>query len=81
MKEQIGWRGLVQHVGDEAPYWSAILPQIPRLVHGFLSEKTHDPLPLYLRRLMLETRQQTVLLAVIAAALVSIAAALLAGNF
>ena len=77
MKEQIGWRGLVRHVRDEAPYWSALVPQIPRLVHAFLSEKKNDPLPLYLRQLMLESRQQTALLALIAAALVSIAGLLL----
>ncbi len=81
MKEQIGWRGLVQHVRDEAPYWSTILPQIPRLVHGFLNEKNHDPLPQSMRQLMRETRQQTILLVVIAAALISIAALLMATIF
>jgi ubiquinone biosynthesis protein len=77
MKEQIGWRGLVRHVRDEAPYWSALVPQIPRLVHAFLSEKQNDRLPHYMRQLMVETRQQTALLAVMAAALVGIAAMLL----
>jgi ubiquinone biosynthesis protein len=74
MKEQIGWRGLVRHVQEEAPYWSALLPQIPRLVHRFLNEKSHDQLPTYMRQLMLESRQQTVLLAAIAVALLALVA-------
>ena len=44
MSEQIGWRGLVQHVRDEAPYWGTLLPQIPRLVHRFLNESANDRL-------------------------------------
>jgi ubiquinone biosynthesis protein len=77
MSEQMGWRGLVQHIRDEAPYWSALVPQLPRLVHRFLSENENDRVALYMRQLMLENRQQTTLLAVIAVALTLIAGLLL----
>ena len=77
MTEQIGWRGLVDHIRAEAPYWGTIVPQLPRLVHRFLAAKDHDTLPVYMRQLMLETRRQTMLLAAIAGALGAIAAALL----
>jgi len=77
MSEQIGWRGLVQHVKDEAPYWGTLLPQIPRLVHRFLNESANERLALYLRQLTLENRRQTALLATIAVALIAIAVALL----
>jgi ubiquinone biosynthesis protein len=77
MSEQIGWRGVIEHVRDEAPYWSALLPQIPRLVHRFLSDHDNDRLAPHMRRLMLETRRQTTLLATIAAALAVIAGLLL----
>jgi ubiquinone biosynthesis protein len=77
MAEQIGWRGLVRHISAEAPYWSALLPQIPRLVHRFLNEDDNDRLPHYMQQLMLENRRQSTLLAVIAVALVFIAGLLL----
>jgi ubiquinone biosynthesis protein len=38
MSEQIGWRSLVKNVREEAPRWSALLPQLPRLAHRALSE-------------------------------------------
>jgi ubiquinone biosynthesis protein len=77
MSEQVGWRGLVQHIREEAPYWSALMPQIPRLVHRFLNDDDSDRLPQYMRQLMAENRQQTTLLAVIAVALTLIAGLLL----
>jgi ubiquinone biosynthesis protein len=36
MKEQIGWRGWVENLKKEAPYWAKIAPQVPRLVHEAL---------------------------------------------
>jgi ubiquinone biosynthesis protein len=38
MNEQVGWRGFVRNLRQEAPYWAATLPQIPRLVHRALAE-------------------------------------------
>lgn len=38
MREQIGWQGLVRSVRQEAPFWAATLPQLPRLVHRALAE-------------------------------------------
>jgi len=38
MREQIGWRGFVRAVGQEAPFWAATLPQLPRLVHRALAD-------------------------------------------
>jgi ubiquinone biosynthesis protein len=67
----------VQHVRAEAPYWGTLLPQIPRLVHRFLNDSDNDRPAQYMRQLMLENRQQTTLLAIIAVALISIAGLLL----
>ncbi len=39
MAEQIGWRGLIRRIRQEAPYWSAILPQLPRLAHQALARQ------------------------------------------
>jgi ubiquinone biosynthesis protein len=38
MDRQVGWRGLVRSLRQEAPYWASTLPQIPRLVHRALAE-------------------------------------------
>jgi len=40
MSEQIGWRGLVRGMQNEAPNWATLLPQLPRLAHRAL---TDDP--------------------------------------
>ena len=37
MVEQIGWRGLVKHLRQEAPRWATLLPQLPRLAHQALA--------------------------------------------
>lgn len=39
MSEQIGWRGLVKELKNEAPHWAHTLPQLPRLMH----ERLHHP--------------------------------------
>ncbi|HWX04061.1 ubiquinone biosynthesis regulatory protein kinase UbiB [Collimonas sp.] len=33
MSEQMGWRGLLQHLKIEVPRYSKLLPQLPRLAH------------------------------------------------
>jgi ubiquinone biosynthesis protein len=38
MGEQLGWRGLLRTLRQEAPFWSATLPQLPRLAHRALAE-------------------------------------------
>lgn len=37
MQEQVGWRGFIKRVKIEAPQYSKLLPQLPRLVHQALS--------------------------------------------
>jgi ubiquinone biosynthesis protein len=37
MDEQIGWRGFVKTLKDEAPRYAHLLPELPRLVHQALS--------------------------------------------
>ena len=36
MNEQLGWRGLLHHLKKEGPQWTAMMPQLPRLVHRAL---------------------------------------------
>jgi ubiquinone biosynthesis protein len=44
MKEQIGVRGLINHLKNEAPQWAALLPQLPRLAHQALANPPHAQL-------------------------------------
>jgi len=73
MSEQVGWRGLIEHLRQEAPYWSTVLPQLPRLLHRGLARMgerdAHAAQDETLRLLRIRNR----LLAVIAAALTVIA--------
>jgi ubiquinone biosynthesis protein len=39
MSEQVGWRGLLRHVREEAPGWGVLLPQLPRLAYRAITEK------------------------------------------
>jgi len=70
MSEQIGWRGLVRRVRQEAPNWGVWAPQMPRLVYRALAESRQDQIAASLQRLAREQRRHTVLLAVIALLLI-----------
>jgi ubiquinone biosynthesis protein len=41
MAEQVGWRGMLERLRDEAPRFAKILPQIPRLAHQVLESRAH----------------------------------------
>jgi ubiquinone biosynthesis protein len=65
MHEQIGWRGLVERLKNEAPRYAKLLPELPRLLHDALQARAYpapagpDPL---LAALLLEQRRTNRLL-------------------
>ena len=67
MSEQMGWRALIRQVQEEAPFWSATLPQIPRLIHRALSEDRVAPLQKQVERLHHQQRQLRQALGLVAA--------------
>jgi ubiquinone biosynthesis protein len=73
MSEQIGWRGLVERVRREAPYWSTMLPQLPRLLHQALERLAEPRSEEDAAALIEEARRRNRLLAVIVALLAVIA--------
>ena len=77
MSEQIGWRGLLRQLKTELPSWSLTLPQLPRLLHRYLEDARNERLSGALQRLADETRDQNIVLALIAVALVSLSGLLL----
>ncbi|HMJ50289.1 MAG TPA: ubiquinone biosynthesis regulatory protein kinase UbiB [Burkholderiales bacterium] len=66
MSEQVGWRGLLRRIRQEAPYWSTLLPQLPRLIHGALTEDRIQALKQELQQLRAEYKEQNKWLSVIA---------------
>jgi ubiquinone biosynthesis protein len=77
MSEQIGWRGLVARVRQEAPYWSTLLPQLPRLLHQALARLAEARPDEALAQQLREEQRVNRLLAAMTAALALLAAALL----
>jgi ubiquinone biosynthesis protein len=74
MAEQVGWRGFIERVKQETPYWGTILPQLPRLLHLALSRQPSPQPDPEAVELLHERQAQTRLLALIAALLAVIAA-------
>ncbi|HTP95061.1 MAG TPA: ubiquinone biosynthesis regulatory protein kinase UbiB [Burkholderiales bacterium] len=63
LAEQVGLRGLLRRVREEAPQWGVWLPQLPRLVYHALSrEDRSEQLLRELARIAREQRRQTRLL-------------------
>ena len=59
MSEQIGWRGLVRRAGEELPFWSELLPQLPRLAKQFLARDSEAALRSYVGMLLKQQRRNT----------------------
>ncbi len=68
MQEQVGWRGLVRALRQEAPFWAATLPQLPRLVHRALAEDRFGALQQAVELVALQNARRNRLLGVLAAA-------------
>jgi ubiquinone biosynthesis protein len=66
MSEQIGWRGFVRRIGEEAPNWMVTLPQLPRLTHQMLLQQSLMQPGLTALELLQERRRMNRWLAVIA---------------
>ena len=73
MSEQAGVRGLLRHLREEAPLWTATIPQVPRLVHRILSDDPAKRLEAAVDRLEAAQARQTRVLAAIAIVLAALA--------
>jgi ubiquinone biosynthesis protein len=77
MREQVGVRGLIRTIRQEAPFWAATLPQLPRLVHRALAEDRLGALQAAIERLAVQNaRRNRLLVALIV--VVALAAAIIA---
>ncbi|HXM81002.1 MAG TPA: ubiquinone biosynthesis regulatory protein kinase UbiB [Burkholderiales bacterium] len=62
MNEQVGWRGFVRALRQEAPFWASTLPQLPRLAHRALSQDRLGELGAALARFVDENTRRNDLL-------------------
>ena len=70
MADQMGIRGFIRQMREEAPLWSRALPQLPRLIHRVLTDDTTRRLERAIAGVERAQVIQTRVLAVIAVALV-----------
>jgi len=66
MNEQIGWRGLLRTLKNEAPEWATTLPAIPRKLNEALSGKSTELVVQGYIQLMREQKTQNFMLKLIA---------------
>ncbi|MDE1950489.1 MAG: ubiquinone biosynthesis regulatory protein kinase UbiB [Burkholderiales bacterium] len=63
MNDQIGWRGLLERLKNEAPRYAQLLPELPRLVHqALLQQGLASPQAPLLGQLLVEQRRTNRLL-------------------
>jgi ubiquinone biosynthesis protein len=59
MSEQLGWRAFTSHLQQEAPYWGAMLPQLPRLLHKRLADDDSATLAQHIAAVGAQQKRQT----------------------
>ena len=77
MNEQMGVRGFLRQVREEAPLWSRSLPQLPRLAHRLLTEDTTGRLERAIERVAVAQWLQTRVLAAVVVVLLLLVVGLL----
>ncbi len=77
MSEQIGWRGMLRTLKEEAPQWAVTLPKLPRLIHEALARKPDDQLAAMLHNVSRQLARQNGVLITIAVLLGAIALSLI----
>ncbi|HUW25450.1 MAG TPA: ubiquinone biosynthesis regulatory protein kinase UbiB [Gallionella sp.] len=74
MSEQVGWRGLLKTLREEAPYYATLLPQLPRLLHRHLANNTAKRGNEELYKLLVQQKRYNALLVLISLLLLGILA-------
>lgn len=74
MSEQIGWRGLLKTLREEAPYYATLLPQLPRLLHHHLANDSVSRSEEMLHKLLARQKRYNALLMLVILLLLGILA-------
>ena len=70
MSEQVGWRGFLKSLRAEAPNFATALPQLPRLLHRYLSSDSADRNDEILQKILEQQRRYNIMLAFVSLMLV-----------
>lgn len=69
MSEQVGWRGLLKALKQEAPNYATLLPQLPRLMFQRLHDNPTAGLEANMQQLLQQQKRRNLLLGIIVALL------------
>lgn len=72
MSEQVGWRGLLKTLREEAPHYATLIPQLPRLLHHSLLNNSDHRREEVLQNLLTQQKYNHTLLSIIIALLLGI---------
>ncbi len=72
MSEQVGWRGFLKSLRAEAPNYATVLPQLPRLLHRYLSRDSNVRNDEILQKILEQQRRYNVMLAFVSLTLVGL---------
>jgi ubiquinone biosynthesis protein len=81
MNEQVGWRGLLERLKNEAPRYTQMLPEMPRLLHQALHQQGQAPSNQLLTALLAEQKRTNRLLLMVIVGALALAAGWLALRF
>src|SRR5574340_1049171 len=81
MSEQVGWRGFIKALRVEAPNYSSLLPQLPRLLHRYLTNDTGHSGDETLQKILEQQKRNNTLLAIICALLLGLSAWAIIGSY
>jgi ubiquinone biosynthesis protein len=62
MSEQVGWRGFLKSLRAEAPNYATVLPQLPRLLHRYLSKDATNRNDTMLQKILEQQQRYNTLL-------------------
>ncbi len=65
MSEQVGWRGLLKTLRQEAPHYATLLPQLPRLLHQSLTKNNDPQRNDILQKILIQQKRNQTLLSVV----------------
>jgi ubiquinone biosynthesis protein len=74
MSEQVGWRGFLKSLRTEAPNYATVLPQLPRLLHRYLSVDATDQNDEMLQKIFEQQKHYNTLLSLVGLMLLCILA-------
>jgi ubiquinone biosynthesis protein len=74
MNEQVGWRGFVKSLRAEAPNYTTLLPQLPRLLHRYLTNGNVDRNDELLHKILQQHKRYNTLLTLISLILLGLVA-------